>query len=243
MCSNDIHLNPLFSERAEEFIVHEDVALPKQRPDRVYGLRKNKLFGSLLKAQSASGRQVRDIVKCSPFKEAREILLFPFLIIEAKSAKGPDSFDQIEMQTAFPIRTALRMQEDLQKQSDLVITSALVWFFAYRSDEWRVYAGFCETRDCNTTYVRPLYLMKTFNFKFEDSMPLVYSCSLSASSTYGMASSAIQGMLYNYCSLSTISSTGLETILDDPSSKASRGFQQKAVRTQLVFTLKVTSRL
>ncbi|KAL9132260.1 MAG: hypothetical protein Q9175_006564 [Cornicularia normoerica] len=54
-------------------------------------------------------------IRITPFKQGGEPLLFPFLILEAKSAKG-DDFDSIQKQTAFPIRTLLQMQADLRNK-------------------------------------------------------------------------------------------------------------------------------
>jgi len=121
--------------------------LPKQEPDRVYGLRATRNFQKLLSKQAinslTSGERltIGEIVRTSPFKEGVEPLLFPFLVLEAKSEKSANGFGDIQTQTAFPILALLKLQEDLQaKVEDSIPDSGpLVWFFANRGDAWRVY--------------------------------------------------------------------------------------------------------
>jgi len=121
--------------------------LPEQRPDRVFGLRKTKAFESALdllesSTQCIEGRLTeRSIFRCSPFKDCNDPLLFPFLILEAKPEKTSKGFDDIQIQTAFPIWALLKIQEGLQaKVSEGTLTvGPLVWFIANRGDYWRIY--------------------------------------------------------------------------------------------------------
>lgn len=57
-----------------------------------------------------------ELVRSSPFKDGIEPLLFPFLILEAKSGKSSSGFREIQMQTAFPIFALLKLQQDLVAQ-------------------------------------------------------------------------------------------------------------------------------
>ena len=140
-------MNALFSDRAEE-LVHHDAVLDseltrKEHPDRIYGLRETKIFEKALSA-------IEDGVRCSPFKTGgEEPLLFPFLILEAKSEKGADSFSSIEKQTAFPIRTLLKLQEDLGDKSTVYSEGPLVFFFSNKGEEWRVAGCYIETTFCD----------------------------------------------------------------------------------------------
>ncbi len=104
--------------------------LKPQQPDRVFGLSQTKL----LKEYTASRRDLRH----SPFADGK--VLYPFLIIEAKSEKGSPGFESIESQTAFPIRTLVKLQDDLQNTCGISI-NPLVWFLANQGDEWRVYGS------------------------------------------------------------------------------------------------------
>ena len=165
--SNDTGLNPLFSDRVEELVEHEEavrLALARrEHPDRVYGLRKTTVFEDALCRPSsqhthANGgpKLVNEAIKITPFKRKDgEPLLFPFLILEAKSAKG-DDFDSMQKQTAFPIRTLLKMQADLQDLSGKEIAwqgGPLVWFLYNRGEDWRVAACFVEDNNGEASYV------------------------------------------------------------------------------------------
>ncbi len=172
--SNDSGLNLLFSDRVEERIVHEEpvrLALArKEHPDRVYGLQKTKNFAKAL--CSPSSKPVRadggpvlvdETIRITPFKQVGEPLLFPFLILEAKSAKG-DDFDSIQKQTAFPIRTLLKIQADLRNECEQRISwqgGPLVWFLYNRGEDWRVAACFVENTDDEESYVcfQTIYFM------------------------------------------------------------------------------------
>lgn len=158
-------MSPLFSDRAEELIYDEGtVKIDKKHPDRVYGLRETRLFARLLSADVRDGRglEVGEIVRCSPFgRGGEEPLLFPFLILEAKSEKGADSFGSIEKQTAFPIRALLKIQEDLCSQCGMKpnqFGGPLTFFLSNRGEEWRVAAAFTEASREGTNYVSILIL-------------------------------------------------------------------------------------
>lgn len=71
----------------------------------------------------------------SPFMNGE--VLFPFLVIEAKSEKGGRGFEAIEAQTAFPIRAFLDLQIQLRTATEVHL-DPLVWFLSYQGDEWRV---------------------------------------------------------------------------------------------------------
>jgi hypothetical protein len=168
-CSFDTGLNPLFSDRAQEVIIHDAVlrsALSKQeKPDRVYGLRSTHNFEILLDALTnrteshfAQEDDTKDL-KFSPFRQDGDPLLFPFLILEAKSEKGPNSFGAIEKQTAFSIRTLLQMQANLHHTvgaRSTCLGGPLVWFFASKGEEWRVSACYVDALEQASHYVRIL---------------------------------------------------------------------------------------
>lgn len=166
-----VDLNHIFDYRADEFIVHGGEAhydLRPRRPDRVYGLQQTKFFTQALQAIIAA---IQDRVteeagldenfkafQFTPFEERARPLILPFLISEAKTERG-DSFDACERQTAFPIWTLLRMQEELQARSNQGLAEQggpLVWFFANRGEEWRLYGCFIDIeevgRDQHTSY-------------------------------------------------------------------------------------------
>jgi hypothetical protein len=152
-CSQDQGINPLFDDRADEAMVYDTVLqsqLPKreEKPDRVYGLRRTKRLERLL--VSADG------LRATPFRPDGEPILFPFLILEAKSEKSADSFTDIEVQTAFAIRELLRLQDGLRQATDEEEdweAGPLVWFLSYKGEQWRVSAAYIERRDPDRPYV------------------------------------------------------------------------------------------
>ena len=166
--SNGTGLNPIFSDSAEEVVEHEELvqlALAKQEhPDRIYGLQQTTSFEAALYSPSkrhcrADGRPmlVGETVRFTPFKQFGEPLLFPFLILEAKSAMGED-FETIQKQTAFPIRTLLQIQEDLRSECKDQVTwqgGPLLWFLSNRGEDWRVAACFVDMTDGQTSHVSP----------------------------------------------------------------------------------------
>ncbi|QKX59465.1 uncharacterized protein TRUGW13939_06599 [Talaromyces rugulosus] len=152
MDSYDIGMNTLFDDRAQEFVIHEDLIksqLPKQGPDRVFGLQNTRSFDKLLSSPvrpdlaNTPGDTIADILKTTPFKTQADPLLFPFLVLEAKSEGSASGFDAILVQSSFPIRALLKMQDNLRSNVSGVegAFSPLVWFLASRGDAWRVYCG------------------------------------------------------------------------------------------------------
>lgn len=137
----------------QERVYHDDALeaeLPKNEPDRIYGLRRTQGLAKALNHLS------QDACRFSPFRKAIDPLLFPFLVLEAKAEKSPDSWLSIERQTAFPIMTLLRMQEELQQLCEPRPEWAdgpLVWFLANKGNDWRLYAAFGETTDAGRSYV------------------------------------------------------------------------------------------
>lgn len=188
---SDPGLNPLFSDRAEELVIHDNIIhpdLPKnEHPDRVYGLRETRAFERALNArvrneqcQSSKAMQVRDAIRSTPFRQDGDSLLYPFLILEAKSEKGQDSFDSIEKQTSFPIRTLLKLQEELQNRCQSQPTwqhGPTVWFFANKGEEWRVSAGLVKVLAGETSYVS-LPRLKFTKIELTDLCCLAYNRSL-----------------------------------------------------------------
>lgn len=101
------------------------------QPDRFIGLRLDRRYrehlGSLVVELTSRPHEDRD-------------LFYPFLVVEAKREADAPGFIAIEAQTAFPIRRFLKLQDELQKASQMN-HDPLVWFLAFRGDELRLYAG------------------------------------------------------------------------------------------------------
>jgi hypothetical protein len=176
-------------------IIHDPLLrsqLPKQEPDRVYGLQETNNFEKLLSSPVPSTPgcdadiTLRELVRSSPFKDGVEPLLFPFLVLEAKSGKSSSGFFEIQTQTAFPIFALLKLQEDLLARLRASGTAdvagrPLIWFLANRGDAWRVY-GCCISESEPTRYVR--FLSVSFCHRRFDQQILFSLRGAGAGSTY-----------------------------------------------------------
>lgn len=143
-------MNSLFDNKADETIKYPkelQKELPKRdRPDRVYGLRVTERFDRLLSLMSENR------LKTSPFKIEGEPVIFPYLVLEAKSEKSADGFGDIEVQTAFAIRELLRIQDGLAHAVNKPSTwdgGPLVWFLSCKGEQWRIFSAYIER--INTT--------------------------------------------------------------------------------------------
>jgi hypothetical protein len=88
-------------------------------------------------------------------------LHFPFLIHEAKSEKSANNFEEMEIQTALPIKRALNVQQTLKESRGNtvgILGGPLVWFTANRGETWRVYAGTVYDDDGRTNYVSETWI-------------------------------------------------------------------------------------
>lgn len=138
-----IGLNKIFIDRAQDSVIHNHELMKKlpkgEQPDRVYGLRQTRNFEDMLYAPHENNRLVRDVIHPSPLSEEGHPLLFPFLVVEAKSSKSSDDWHSIKLQTAFPIYTFLEVQQCLQKatgQRSKWKAEPLVWFLMNKGEDW-----------------------------------------------------------------------------------------------------------
>ncbi|KAE8443596.1 hypothetical protein EG329_001529 [Mollisiaceae sp. DMI_Dod_QoI] len=135
--------------------------LPERRPDRVYGLCQTTNFedrlggtaqrilesasrdaASVLQTTAESGNEellVQDFLQATPFHQRGEPLLFPFLILEAKSEEGK-GHRNCGVQTSLPIWGLLKSQERLSELSCPLeeLGGPFVWYISYLGDSWRV---------------------------------------------------------------------------------------------------------
>ena len=127
-----------------------------ERPDLIYGFVETRRFREALNklpAESENEIQYRSFVKNASYP-----IIFPFLVCEAKSEQSTDSFRDIEDQTMFTIHTLLKIQEELQNESAKhgisPLTCPMVWFFAYRGANWRIYICYTKKdKKGNSRYV------------------------------------------------------------------------------------------
>ena len=91
----------------------EDAELDKipisRKPDRIVGL-------GATRELLAHALATNSMLMHSPVAEMR--VLYPFLLIEAKKERNSPGFRAIEMQTAFPVRRLLQIQNNLREASN-----------------------------------------------------------------------------------------------------------------------------
>jgi len=145
----------IFSTRVgERSVIHRDPENHhriEMQPDRIYGLRTTDAIEKILKQPHVShlgetseledGLLGRLTISCNP-DSGGLASIYPFLVMEAKSLKSGSNFQDVENQTAVPIRNLLYLQLKLQEDEFnkmKVPGGPLAWFFAYIGEQWRVY--------------------------------------------------------------------------------------------------------
>jgi hypothetical protein len=136
--------------------VHHEPSIAKQlpnktKPDAIYGLRHTRNIENLLNDTTRMGSAkngdtlVHEMLGEAPISDEGDQISFPFLLLEAKCAKaGESDWDSILLQSAFPVRSFLRVQKSLQ---DITGTCSkwqagpLVWLLMNRGEDWRVCAA------------------------------------------------------------------------------------------------------
>lgn len=128
-----------------------DLRRREHRPDRIIGLCQTRTIESLLekpdRRHASPPKTVRETTRTTPFHEDGEPVVFPFLVMEAKSEKSGCSFSEIDMQTAFAIRELVLLQVELERAASGVghaewDAAPLVWYISYRGEQWRLHAAF-----------------------------------------------------------------------------------------------------
>jgi hypothetical protein len=133
------HQVPIFSTKSDEKVINLEtdpdiIELDQKykRPDRTVGLSMTESFEHIAKM----------VRKYSPFENGMTLL--PFLLVEAKSAKGSASWQAILEQSALAIRTCLKLQTNLANESGQFLRP-LVWYFAFIGAEWQLYMAIPES--------------------------------------------------------------------------------------------------
>jgi hypothetical protein len=152
-------MNKIFGHREEEKIIYSpEIAqrLPGGvKPDRIYGLRQtrnleNCLYDTIKNRSHHSGhmQQVYEILGPQPINQDGDALLFPFLVLEAKSGDAIDNWHSIDMQSAFSIRAFLEIQNRLKtlapSQRPEQESRPLVWYFRNKGEDWRLSIAFMQ---------------------------------------------------------------------------------------------------
>jgi hypothetical protein len=99
------------------------------------------------------GKRVGEVIKPDIFvAEDADVhddsgMIFPFLILEAKRARAPDSLQDIERQMALPAYEMLRTQNRLLENSTVADASnrlPRVWLVSFKAETWKLYVATTE---------------------------------------------------------------------------------------------------
>lgn len=158
-----VGLNQIFDHREDEQVrldravverLHKDI----QKPDAIFGLRQTRNIENLLhdtrKRESEASNQEKQLHELldpspliQPICQKGDQLLFPFLVLEAKSGTSDSDWYSIQMQTAFPIKAFLDTQDRLRRATGRRSkwhSGPLVWFFTNKGEDWRLSAAYME---------------------------------------------------------------------------------------------------
>ncbi|KAL4938548.1 hypothetical protein BDV06DRAFT_200707 [Aspergillus oleicola] len=120
-----------------------------KHPDLILGLTNNIKFEKILDApldiqgKIDDNETVGSVLKTDLFASTSG-MIFPFLVLEAKQGRTPESQRDIERQMALPAYEMLRMQTCLLERSTLVDPSnrlPRVWLISSKAEIWKVYIG------------------------------------------------------------------------------------------------------
>ncbi|SPO03228.1 uncharacterized protein DNG_05910 [Cephalotrichum gorgonifer] len=159
-----VGLNRIFGHREDEPLrldpdLAKSLKQDSQRPDAIFGLRQTRNIENLLNdtpkqwdGDEDTGKQLHELLlppslPHQSLSKKGDELLFPFLALEAKSGSSDSDWHAINMQTAFPIKAFLDMQNRLNLAMAQLSTwrlSPLVWFFSNRGEDWRVSMAYME---------------------------------------------------------------------------------------------------
>jgi hypothetical protein len=168
-------LNNILGHRDNEYVIHEPELSLKlaaktknkrahgkknRRPDAIYALRLTKNINFLLRdtldtdlqgAFDVESPPVHRILDPSPYERPLDpmgdTLVFPFLILEAKSGKSADDWHSVQMQSALSARTFLQAQNALRIATGTRSrwnAGPLVWILANKGPDWRLSAAFVQ---------------------------------------------------------------------------------------------------
>lgn len=136
MNCRDDQSSRIFTRELDKHVDHNDMPehvrgrLKRRRPDGVIGLRITPTLRRHLPSFP---------VRYCPFKRVN--VVYPFIVIEAKKAESDGaSFGSILRQTAFVVRTCLRLQQNLREDTGIP-HQCIVWSFAIIGEEWRLYGA------------------------------------------------------------------------------------------------------
>jgi len=148
------------SSKTEHEKLPETSKLRKRRPDRILGFQHTDEFDHRLNEiahnlqDEAGTKTIREMVETTVAKHKNKLLLFPFLVVEAKAEDG-EGLNACDIQTAFPIWKMLKIQEALQEKTgkSLNYGGPLLWYIAYQGTNWQVSGCYTSEKQGKPSYV------------------------------------------------------------------------------------------
>lgn len=164
LCRNEaVSLNRIFGHQEDKQVQYKkelasQLRKDMQKPNAIFSLRKTRNIKNLLydtkksKLDEADNpQQLYELLDPLPFEKLLnyngDALLFPFLVVEAKSGKSANDWYSINLQTAFPIRAFLQIQARLKQaanQPHVKDFEPLVWFMSCKGEDWRLSMAFIK---------------------------------------------------------------------------------------------------
>lgn len=126
-------INKIFSSRADQMMLYvsskdaehnslQTSPIRRRRPDRILGFQHTDGFDNRLNETARNVQNesepipIRQLIEITVTNDKSNLLLFPFLVMEAKAEDG-EGLNACDIQTALPIQKMLRIQEDVQARS------------------------------------------------------------------------------------------------------------------------------
>jgi hypothetical protein len=148
------------SSEEEQKKLPETSPLRKRRPDRILGFQHTDNFESQLNEiarnlqDEAGTKIIREMVETTVVNHKNKLLLFPFLVMEAKAEDGK-GLHACDIQTSLPIWKMLRIQEELQAKTkkSLDYGGPLWWYITYQGKNWQVSGCYTAENRGKPSYV------------------------------------------------------------------------------------------
>lgn len=122
-----------------------DIGKSYERPDAIYRLRRHGRVKKYLGL--AANYPERELDQTPMKKEGSKLCVYPFLILEVKSASAKESQLGVEYQLTFSTRETLLIQKDVAlgpegKNGGELAFQPLVWCITYRGSDYSILAAY-----------------------------------------------------------------------------------------------------
>jgi hypothetical protein len=130
-----------------------------EQPDRVYGLTKTKQMMALFDRVNRNKKSLK-WEDCSPYP-GKDGLMFPFLVLESKSATSQDSDNTTLHQSALVVPYLLQMQHKLTEKAGSRTrwrAGPFVWYLSHIGPNWVVRGAYRTTVSTHDSVDNPSWV-------------------------------------------------------------------------------------